>query len=83
MELETRFVYSKTKLIANFIMNLLYGTIVGLLSGAIHGDHISPISDTTVLSSLASDCKLMNQVITQAPYAIIPGTFAMVWVMVM
>jgi len=60
-------------------VNLLYGTIAGILSGAILGDHISPISDTTVLSSLASGCKLMNHVITQAPYAIIPGTFAMVW----
>jgi hypothetical protein len=33
------------------------------------GDHISPISDTTVLSALACDCQLLSHVATQAPYA--------------
>jgi len=60
-------------------MEILYGTIAGILSGAIYGDHVSPISDTTVLSSLASGCQLMQHVKTQAPYALMPGLFAMIW----
>lgn len=58
---------------------IFYATIAGILSGAILGDHISPISDTTVLSSLASRCQLMRHVATQAPYAMVPGAFAIVW----
>jgi len=63
---------------SNGDLNIFYATIAGILSGAIVGDHISPISDTTVLSSLASRCKLMAHVSTQAPYASIPGVFAIV-----
>jgi len=64
---------------SNGNLNIFYATIAGILSGAILGDHISPISDTTVLSSLASRCKLMNHVSTQAPYAMVPGIFAILW----
>ena len=48
-----------------------YAVIAGILSGSVAGDHISPISDTTVLSALATDCKLLGHVSTQAPYAVI------------
>lgn len=45
-------------------------SIGGILAGAIFGDHCSPISDTTVLSSQASGCDHMLHVWTQMPYAI-------------
>jgi Na+/H+ antiporter NhaC len=41
-----------------------------VLDGAVFGDHCSPISDTTVLSSIGSSCDLMDHVKTQAPYAV-------------
>eukprot|EP00934_Nitzschia_sp_Nitz4_P006005 Nitzschia sp. Nitz4//scaffold9_size221794//103683//106193//NITZ4_001350-RA/size221794-snap-gene-0.101-mRNA-1//1//CDS//3329561013//5995//frame0 len=50
---------------------IFYSTIAGILSGSVAGDHVSPISDTTVLSSLATECGLMNHVGTQAPYVLV------------
>jgi hypothetical protein len=47
---------------------IFYSTVAGVLSGSVAGDHMSPISDTTVLSSLATECGLMDHVTTQAPY---------------
>jgi len=47
---------------------IFYGTVAGILSGSVAGDHMSPISDTTVLSSLAAQCDLFRHVMTQAPY---------------
>jgi hypothetical protein len=44
-------------------------TIGAILSGAIFGDHCSPISDTTILSSAASRCNHLAHVGTQLPYA--------------
>lgn len=51
---------------AIFVMSL--GSV---LDGAIFGDHCSPISDTTVLSSLSSSCDLVDHVETQMPYAVL------------
>jgi Na+/H+ antiporter family len=48
---------------------IFYSVVAGILSGSVAGDHMSPISDTTVLSALASECGLMDHVNTQAPYA--------------
>ncbi|MDO4673954.1 Na+/H+ antiporter NhaC family protein [Campylobacter sp.] len=45
-------------------------SISAVLSGAIFGDHCSPISDTTILSAMASKCDLLAHVKTQMPYAI-------------
>ena len=45
-------------------------TCGSVLAGAIFGDHCSPISDTTVLSSRASGCSHVGHVRTQMPYAI-------------
>jgi Na+/H+ antiporter NhaC len=53
---------------------LLMATIGGVLAGAIFGDHCSPISDTTVLSSQSSGCDHMRHVWTQLPYALLVGT---------
>jgi len=49
---------------------LFYATISSILAGAIAGDHMSPISDTTILSSLASECDLLAHIKTQFPYAL-------------
>ena len=51
-------------------MPILYNVIAVVLAGAVFGDHCSPISDTTILSSLASGCNLIAHVKTQLPYAL-------------
>ena len=56
----------------------LLGTIGAVLAGAIFGDHCSPISDTTVLSSAASGCDHLDHVATQTPYAATVGLIALV-----
>ncbi len=52
---------------------VLLGAIASVLAGAIFGDHCSPISDTTVLSSTASGCDHIDHVRTQLPYALLVG----------
>ena len=58
-------------------MHILYSTIACNLAGAVWGDHCSPISDTTVLSSMASGCDHIEHVRTQLPYAMLVGTVAL------
>lgn len=53
--------------------NVFLGTVSGVLAGAIFGDHCSPISDTTVMSSMASACDHVDHVKTQLPYAVTVG----------
>jgi Na+/H+ antiporter NhaC len=48
-------------------------TIAAVLSGGLIGDHISPISDTTVLASVGADCYHISHVTTQSVYASITG----------
>ncbi|QDT17953.1 Na+/H+ antiporter NhaC family protein [Alienimonas californiensis] len=55
----------------------MLGTIGAVLAGAIFGDHCSPISDTTVLSSAASGCDHLDHVSTQMPYAATVGLIAL------
>ena len=57
---------------------ILLGGIASVLAGAIWGDHCSPISDTTVLSSTASACDHVDHVKTQLPYALAVGILGMV-----
>ncbi|RLA68754.1 MAG: sodium:proton antiporter [Epsilonproteobacteria bacterium] len=52
--------------------------IAAVISGGIFGDHASPISDTTVISSMAADCDHIEHVRTQIPYALIGGLLAAV-----
>lgn len=47
--------------------------LAAILGGGIFGDHCSPISDTTAVSSLAAGCDLLNHVKTQLPYALSVG----------
>jgi len=52
--------------------------IGAVISGGIFGDHCSPISDTTIISSMASDCEVIEHVQTQLPYAFISGVLALI-----
>ena len=52
--------------------------IGAVISGGVFGDHCSPISDTTIISSLASDCEVVEHVKTQLPYALISGGIALI-----
>lgn len=57
---------------------LMLATVASVLSGAVFGDHCSPISDTTILSSQACGCDHMSHVFTQMPYAMTAGVIAIV-----
>ena len=49
---------------------MLVISIAACLSGAVCGDHCSPISDTTIMSSAGAHCDHINHVTTQMPYAL-------------
>jgi tetracycline resistance efflux pump len=51
----------------------VYMTIAAALGGGVFGDHCSPISDTTILSSMASATDHIDHVRTQLPYALLAG----------
>lgn len=56
---------------------ILLGVVSSVLAGSIFGDHCSPISDTTVLSSMASACDHVDHVRTQLPYALVVALVGM------
>ncbi len=60
-------------------MHILYSSISAILAGSVWGDHCSPISDTTILSSLASGCDHIEHVRTQLPYAMVVGATAILF----
>lgn len=60
-------------------LNIFFNVTSCVLAGSVLGDHCSPISDTTILSSLASSCKHIDHVRTQMPYALTVGTVAIVF----
>lgn len=60
-------------------MHILYSAVSAILAGAVWGDHCSPISDTTILSSLASGCDHIEHVRTQLPYAMTVGGVAILF----
>ena len=49
-----------------------------VISGGVFGDHCSPISDTTIISAMASGCSVQEHTRTQLPYALISATIAFV-----
>jgi len=57
---------------------LVLGTIAASAGGGVFGDHCSPLSDTTVLSSLGAACDHMDHVKTQIPYALVVAALASV-----
>ena len=59
--------------------HVLYSAVSCVLAGSVWGDHCSPISDTTILSSMASGCDHIEHVRTQLPYALSVGTVAILF----
>lgn len=60
-------------------MAIFHNVVSTVLAGSVLGDHCSPISDTTILSSLASSCNHIDHVKTQLPYALVVGGTALVF----
>lgn len=59
--------------------DLLIIGIAASMAGAVFGDHCSPISDTTIMSSAGAECSHVNHVSTQAPYAILVAVVSFVF----
>jgi len=57
---------------------VMLASLAAVLGGAVWGDHCSPISDTTILSSVASGCDHIAHVRTQMPYALVVSLVAVV-----
>ncbi len=57
---------------------IFVSTFAAILSGSVLGDHCSPISDTTILSSTASGADHIDHVRTQLPYALTTGIIALI-----
>src|SRR5690606_29970062 len=56
--------------------SLLLPALSAVLAGAVFGDHCSPISDTTILSSTGAGSNHMDHVLTQIPYALTAAVIA-------
>ncbi len=61
-----------------YSFHIFYGVVAAVITGSVFGDHCSPISDTTILSSMASSCRHIDHVRTQMPYAITVAVVALV-----
>ncbi len=59
--------------VANMVGLPLELVLAAILGGGVFGDHCSPISDTTIVSSLAAGCDHLDHVKTQLPYALVAG----------
>ena len=55
---------------ASELINVAFISVSAVLGGAVFGDHASPISDTTILSSTGASCPHIEHVTTQLPYAL-------------
>lgn len=63
-----------------FAMDASSALVIGaVISGGIFGDHCSPVSDTTIISSMASECSVVDHVKTQLPYALLSALAAFVF----
>jgi Na+/H+ antiporter NhaC len=58
---------------------LILSTTASVLAGATFGDHCSPISDTTIMSSMSSGADHIDHVRTQLPYAMTAGVIACIF----
>ena len=65
--------FSVATMATNTNSEYLVLVIAAVVSGGIFGDHCSPISDTTIISSMASQCDHISHVNTQLPYALVTG----------
>lgn len=57
---------------------VMFNVIATIMGGAVFGDHCSPISDTTILSSLSTGCDHIEHVRTQLPYALTVAAVSLV-----
>ncbi len=57
--------------------------LAAVLGGGVFGDHCSPVSDTTAVSSLAAGCDILDHVKTQLPYALFCGAITIVAYVIM
>lgn len=65
------------------IDTIVYGAIAAIMGGGVFGDHCSPLSDTTILSSLAAGSDHIDHVKTQIPYALtVAGVSSVLYVIV-
>lgn len=64
------------------MLNVLLISTGSVISGAVFGDHCSPISDTTILSSTGSNCPLLEHVATQIPYATLIASSSLIGIIV-
>ena len=62
----------------NAALNAIFICISAVLGGAVFGDHASPISDTTILSSTGAACPHLEHVATQMPYALFVAACSLV-----
>lgn len=62
----------------NELSTLVFATLGAVLTGSTFGDHCSPISDTTIMSSMASSADHIDHVKTQLPYAITAASIAII-----
>lgn len=62
----------------NELSTLVFATLGAVLTGSTFGDHCSPISDTTIMSSMASSADHIDHVKTQLPYAITAASIAFI-----
>lgn len=60
------------------ITNVVIASFAAVAGGGVFGDHCSPLSDTTVLSSTGAACDHIDHVKTQLPYSLICGTLALI-----
>lgn len=70
---------AETGLSAAATHTILLGSVSSVLAGSVFGDHCSPISDTTILSSMASACDHIDHVRTQLPYALVAALVGMLF----
>ncbi|MCE2572549.1 Na+/H+ antiporter NhaC family protein [Motilimonas eburnea] len=63
--------------------SLLLPAMASVLAGAVFGDHCSPISDTTILSSTGASCHHIDHVVTQLPYALLAAKVSFVGYLVL
>lgn len=62
---------------------LVYAAVGAVVSGGLFGDHCSPVSDTTVLSSLGAACDHIDHVKTQLPFAFLSaGISIVIWLII-
>lgn len=59
-------------------ITILLALMAAVLAGSVFGDHTSPISDTTILSSTGAGCNHIDHVLTQLPYALLAAGMAII-----